>query len=81
MARSILSVSLKVVSALAKFPRFASVNGVTFYRLPLNEGTITLERSGSEVPLAYSTGAEMVVPFHAGETLAWRLIPREGADD
>lgn len=68
-------------NALHHLEAFASVNGATFYGLPLNEGTITLERSGSEVPLTYGNGAETVVPFHAGETLAWRLIPKEGDDE
>jgi dihydroorotase len=64
-------------NALHHLENFASVNGATFYGLPLNEGTITLERSGSEVPLTYGTGVDTVIPFHAGETLAWKLIPRE----
>jgi len=61
-------------NALARLDAFASVNGATFYGLPLNEGTITLERSGSEVPATYGEGADSVVPFHAGETLAWKLL-------
>lgn len=61
-------------NALAHLEAFASVNGATFYGLPLNEGTITLERSGSEVPATYGEGADSVVPFHAGETLAWKLV-------
>ena len=64
-------------NALHHLENFASVNGATFYGLPLNEGTITLERSGSEVPLTYGTGVDTVIPFHAGETLAWKLKPRE----
>ena len=63
-------------NAIHHFEAFASINGAMFYGLPLNEGTITLERSGSEVPRAYGSGPEAVVPFHAGETLAWRLKPR-----
>ncbi|MFM9874099.1 MAG: dihydroorotase [Fimbriimonadaceae bacterium] len=68
-------------NALHHFEAFASVNGATFYGLPLNEGTITLERSGSLVPLTHGDGTDTVVPFHAGETLTWRVKPREGADD
>jgi dihydroorotase len=64
-------------NALHHLENFASVNGATFYGLPLNEGTITLERSGSEVPMTYGTGVDTVIPFHAGETLAWKLKPRE----
>lgn len=73
--------SFEEENALDHLEAFASVNGATFYGLALNEGTITLERSSSEVPLTYGRGVETVVPFHAGETLAWRLIPNEGDDE
>jgi dihydroorotase len=55
--------------ALDRFEAFASESGPRFYRLPLNEGTITLERAPVDVPGEISG----VVPFHAGETLAWRF--------
>ena len=54
---------------LAKLEAFASLNGPRFYGLPSNEETITLERADVEVPEAI----EGLVPFHAGETLRWRL--------
>ena len=56
--------------ALDHLEAFASVNGPTFYGLPLNEGTVTLERAGVEVPQQIAG----VVPFHAGETLRWRFV-------
>jgi len=55
--------------ALDKFDGFASDHGPRFYGLPLNEGTVTLERTASEVPQEIAG----VVPFHAGETLGWRF--------
>jgi dihydroorotase len=55
--------------ALGKFEAFASVNGPRFYGLPLNEGTVTLERAEQRVPETI----DGLVPFHAGETLRWRL--------
>jgi dihydroorotase len=55
--------------ALDRLEAFASVNGPTFYGLPLNEETITLERFQVEVP----PEMDGLVPFHAGETLRWRL--------
>ena len=55
--------------ALDHLEAFASDNGARFYGLPLNEGTITLERAEIEVPAEIGG----VVPFHAGETLRWRL--------
>lgn len=56
--------------ALASFEGFASEHGPRFYGLPLNEGTVTLERAEVVVPDKIGE----VVPFHAGETLGWRLV-------
>lgn len=55
--------------ALDRLEAFASENGARFYRLPLNEGTVTLERTGTSVPERVGD----LVPFHAGETLRWRV--------
>ncbi|WP_422061795.1 dihydroorotase [Sphingopyxis sp.] len=56
--------------ALDKFEGFASEHGPNFYGLALNGDTITLERGATVVP---DTIGE-VVPFHAGETLGWRIV-------
>lgn len=56
--------------ALDKFEGFASEHGPNFYGLPLNGGTITLERGATVVP----DRCGEVVPFHAGETLGWRIV-------
>ncbi|MEO6040538.1 MAG: dihydroorotase [Croceibacterium sp.] len=56
--------------ALGRFEGFASEHGARFYGLPLNEGTVTLEKIASEVPPQIAG----VVPFHAGETLRWRFV-------
>jgi len=55
--------------ALDKFEAFASENGAHFYGLPLNEGTVTLQKTDVEVPATVGD----VVPFLAGETLGWKL--------
>ena len=61
--------------ALDRFEAFASEHGPNFYGLPLNEGTVTLERS------SVSAGEiDGVVPFHAGETLRWRLALQTSGD-
>ena len=62
--------------ALDRLEGFASEHGPRFYGLPLNEGTVTLERCDTPVPEAIGEGATAVVPFHAGETLRWRLAAR-----
>ncbi|MXP42655.1 dihydroorotase [Altererythrobacter soli] len=59
--------------ALDRFEGFASEHGPRFYRLPLNEGTVTLEKAPVEVPGELSAAGTSLVPFHAGETLGWRL--------
>ncbi|GAC1584048.1 MAG: dihydroorotase [Sphingomicrobium sp.] len=60
--------------ALDKLEGFASEHGPRFYGLPLNEGIVTLERA----PVAAPDRIAGLVPFHAGEVIAWRLAP---ADD
>ena len=59
--------------ALDKFEAFASENGPRFYGLPLNEERIILERTDIVVPELLALEGLDVVPFHAGETLRWRL--------
>lgn len=61
-------------NALGRFEAFASLNGPRFYSLPVNDGMITLERAETSVPGEVDGGGEPMVPFHAGETLGWRLV-------
>ncbi len=61
--------------AFDQFEAFASLNGPAFYRLPVNEGTVTLEKRETHVPDEVDGGDARIVPFHAGETLSWRLVP------
>ena len=61
-------------SALDKLAGFASEHGPRFYGLPLNTETVTLERGGPCVPDRIGEGALALVPFHAGETIGWRLV-------
>lgn len=60
--------------ALDKLEAFAALNGPAFYRLPVNEDMITLERGGLTVPTSIAAAGSALVPFHAGETMAWRLV-------
>ena len=59
--------------ALDRLEGFASEHGPHFYGLPLGEGTVTLERASVEVPGVIDANGTPIVPFHAGETLGWRL--------
>ena len=60
--------------ALDKLEGFASEHGANFYGLPLNEGTVTLERSETEVPERMGVSDIDLVPFHAGQTLRWNFV-------
>ena len=61
-------------AALDKLEGFASEYGPRFYDLPLNEGTITLEKAVVQVPDRLPAADTMIVPFHAGENIGWQLI-------
>jgi dihydroorotase len=60
--------------ALDRLEGFASEYGPLFYGLPPNEGRITLERTSLSVPDHLPAAGTRLVPFHAGETLPWRLL-------
>jgi dihydroorotase len=60
--------------AIGRFEDFASRFGPAFYGLPENEDTVTLERVDTPVPVSLDVGAAELVPFHAGETLRWRMV-------
>jgi dihydroorotase len=59
--------------ALHHLEAFASLNGPTFYQLPINPDTMILEKVSNAVPEAVPADGSTVVPFHAGETLRWRV--------
>jgi dihydroorotase len=59
---------------LDRLEAFASEFGPRFYGLPLSEERITLERTSQEVPDSLPAAETRLVPFHAGETLSWRLV-------
>jgi dihydroorotase len=73
VAMAALATKFEDLHALDRLENFTSVQGARFYGLPLNEGTIELEPRGWTVP---ETIAGMV-PFLAGERLAWRVRPIE----
>jgi dihydroorotase len=60
--------------ALDKLEQFASVAGATFYDLPLNQSTITLEKQSWQVPESYPVdGGAAVIPLFAGESMDWKV--------
>ena len=57
--------------ALDRLEGFTSLHGPAFYRLPVNNQQITLERVDQLIPEL----VDGLVPFHAGEILSWKLSP------
>jgi dihydroorotase len=60
--------------ALERLEAFASFHGADFYRLPRNPGQVTLEARAWQVPDQYGDGPGAIVPFRAGDRVAWRLV-------
>jgi dihydroorotase len=60
--------------ALARFEAFAALNGPRFYRLPVNERTITLVRDGAQASDALGAAADVEI-FAPPVPPAWRVLP------
>jgi dihydroorotase len=61
------------LGAMERLEDFAAHFGADFYRLPRNSGTLTLERRTWSPPASYPLSPGELVPFRAGETLAWAV--------
>lgn len=59
--------------ALDKLELFASLNGPTFYNLPVNEDKITLTKKQWDVPATMAFGDDVVVPVRASEVINWQV--------
>ncbi len=72
-ALELYAAAFEEAHALDKLEGFASRFGAQFYGLPLNTGSVTLERREWTVPESLPFGAEQLVPLRAGETLPWKI--------
>lgn len=57
--------------ALDRLEAFASEHGPRFYGLPLNAGSIVLERTAWRAPSSFAASGSRIVPFRAGSAIAW----------
>ncbi len=66
--------AFEAADALDRLEGFASIHGADFYRLPRNNGKITLLKESWSVPASqlFADG-DTLVPLRAGETIAWRM--------
>src|SRR4030095_5829591 len=71
--------AFELAGRLEGLQAFASERGADFYGLPRNRAYITLARAAWSPPAAYPFDKDELVPFRAGEQLAWHMIeePRE----
>ena len=65
--------AFEAAGALPRLEAFAAHFGADFYGLPRNTETITLVKTAWTAPAAYPFGDETLVPWRAGEALAWQL--------
>jgi dihydroorotase len=56
------------------FEAFMSLNGPAFYRLPVNTGKLSLEKSSWTIPDSLPFAQQNLIPFKAGETLQWKIV-------
>jgi dihydroorotase len=63
------------LGVLTRLEDFAASFGADFYGLPRNRSTITLERRSWTPPASYPLAPGELVPFRAGESIAWALRP------
>jgi len=61
-------------NALDKLEAFASINGPTFYGLPVNADKITIEKSSWDVPATMAFGNDQVVPIRASDVIQWKVV-------
>jgi len=61
------------VGKLEQLQGFASHHGADFYGLARHTDTITLTKQSWVAPSSYEFGSGTVVPYRAGENIAWRL--------
>jgi len=75
VALSCLAQVFDEAKALDRLEAFTSLNGPSFYGLPANTDTITLEKGAAlSVPGAVETGAGPVTVFDPGSPISWRVL-------
>jgi dihydroorotase len=70
-AMELYAMAFEAANALDKLEAFASFNGPDFYRLPRNEGTVTLSKRDQVIPQQFAFPGRGLTPLLAGETIGW----------
>ncbi len=72
---SILAQVFEQENALPRLEGFTSRHGATFYRLPVNQTTLTLTRTTPNYPAQIATKTGPVTLFDPGYPLTWKITP------
>lgn len=72
-AMELYATAFESVGKLDQLEAFASLNGPAFYDLPVNQGTLTLQRQRYLIPAELPMADTSVVPLAAGEALEWAV--------
>ncbi len=64
---------------LERLEGFASQFGADFYGLPRNGGRLSLIKESWVPPMSYPFGDGALVPYRAGEPVAWRVLAMTAA--
>lgn len=72
---SILAHVFEEEAALDRLEAFTSRNGPAFYRLPVNEGQLTLKKTPADYPAQIATDDGPVTVFDPGFPLGWSVAP------
>ncbi len=72
-AMELYATAFEKAGRLDKLEAFASLNGPAFYGLPVNTGTLTLEKRSFNIPEAVPLGDDELIPLAAGEELGWSV--------
>jgi dihydroorotase len=72
-ALALYAAAFEAAGALDKLEGFASLHGPAFYRLPVNQGSVTLKRRTWSIPATLPFGDGEIVPLAGGESLPWQV--------
>ena len=76
-AMELYATAFEQAGALDKLEAFASRHGPAFYRLPVNQETVTLRRTKWVLPESLPFGEHQVTPLDAGGIMNWKLSSLE----
>lgn len=62
------------VGKIDQLENFASINGPTFYQLPINTETIQLKKKPWTLPKSLDFGDSVITPLLSGEEITWQRV-------